>query len=112
MRVLDVGTGSGRLAREIVHILGSSVGVVGLDPSWRMMTAGRRRLNMRFVRGVAECLPFPDTQFDFVTMAYALRHVPDLDQTFAEYRRVLKPAGRLLLLEITRPPSMLGRALA
>ena len=45
-------------------------------------------------------------------MGYALRHVPDLDQTFEEYRRVLKPGGRLLLLEITRPASTLGLALA
>ena len=47
-----------------------------------------------------------------MTMGYALRHVPDLDQTFEEYRRVLKPGGRLLLLEITRPASTLGLALA
>jgi demethylmenaquinone methyltransferase/2-methoxy-6-polyprenyl-1,4-benzoquinol methylase len=112
MRVLDVGTGTGLLAREIVHLLGSSGRVVGLDPSWHMMTAGRRELNLRFVQGLGERLPFPDTHFDFVTMGYALRHVPDLDQAFEEYRRVLKPGGRLLLLEITRPASTLGLALA
>ena len=53
-----------------------------------------------------------DGSVDFVTMGYALRHVSDLDQTFDEYRRVLKPGGRLLLLEITRPASALGLALA
>ena len=56
-----------------------------------MMAAGRRALNLRFVQGLGERLPFPDGQFDFVTMGYALRHVPDLDQAFEEYRRVLKP---------------------
>ena len=112
MRVLDVGTGTGLVAREIVNILGSSDGVVGLDPSWRMMLAGRRRSNIRLVRGVGERLPFPDRHFDFVTMGYALRHVPDLDVTFEEYYRVLKPGGRLLLLEITRPTSAVGYALA
>jgi demethylmenaquinone methyltransferase / 2-methoxy-6-polyprenyl-1,4-benzoquinol methylase len=112
MDVLDVGTGTGLLAREIVHLLGSSGQVVGLDPSWNMMTAGRREQNLRFVQGLGERLPFPDRHFDFVTMGYALRHVPDLDQTFEEYRRVLKRGGRLLLLEITRPASTPGRALA
>jgi demethylmenaquinone methyltransferase / 2-methoxy-6-polyprenyl-1,4-benzoquinol methylase len=112
MHVLDVGTGTGLLAREILHVLGSSGCVVGLDPSWNMMAAGRRTLNLGFVQGLGERLPFPDTRFDFVTMGYALRHVPDLDQAFKEYRRVLKPGGRLLLLEITRPASRTGAALA
>ena len=112
MHVLDVGTGTGLLAREIAHVLGSSDRVVGLDPSWHMMAAGRRQLNIRFVQAVGERLPFPDDQFDFVTMGYAVRHVPDLDQTFEESRRVLKPGGRLLLLEITRPASTVGLALA
>jgi demethylmenaquinone methyltransferase/2-methoxy-6-polyprenyl-1,4-benzoquinol methylase len=112
MHVLDVGTGTGLLAREILHLLGSSGCVVGLDPSWNMMAAGRRELNLQFVQGLGERLPFPDALFDFVTMGYALRHVPDLDQTFAEYRRVLKPGGRLLVLEVTRPTSPLGLALA
>src|SRR4029077_9688081 len=49
MDVLDVGTGTGLLAREIVHLLGSSGKVVGLDPSWNMMAAGRREQNLRFV---------------------------------------------------------------
>jgi demethylmenaquinone methyltransferase/2-methoxy-6-polyprenyl-1,4-benzoquinol methylase len=112
MQVLDVGTGTGLLAREVIHLLRSSGRVVGLDPSWNMMAAGRRDLNLRFVQGLGERLPFPDTHFDFVTMGYALRHVPDLDQTFSEYRRVLKRGGRLLLLEITRPASRLGLMLA
>jgi demethylmenaquinone methyltransferase/2-methoxy-6-polyprenyl-1,4-benzoquinol methylase len=112
MHVLDVGTGTGLLAREIDHLLGSSGRVVGLDPSWNMMAAGRGELNLRFVQGLGERLPFPDRQFDFVTMGYALRHVGDLDRTFEEYRRVLKPGGRLLLLEITRPSSTLGLTLA
>jgi demethylmenaquinone methyltransferase/2-methoxy-6-polyprenyl-1,4-benzoquinol methylase len=69
-------------------------------------------LNIPFVQAVGESLPFPDGSFDAVTMGYALRHVPDLDQTFEEYRRVLKTGGQLLLLEITRPTSALGLKLA
>jgi len=112
MTVLDVGTGTGLLAREIVHVLDSADRLVALDPSWNMMAAGRREMNLRFVQALGERLPFPDGHFDFLTMGYALRHVADLDQAFAEYRRVLKRGGRLLLLEITRPKSTVGLALA
>ena len=112
MTVLDVGTGTGLLAREIATLLGTSGRVIGVDPSARMLIAGGRHLHGRCVRGLGERLPFATAQFDFVTMGYALRHVPDLDQTFAEYARVLKPYGRLLLLEITRPASAIGRLLA
>ena len=108
MHVLDVGTGTGLLAREAVQIVGASGRVVGLDPSMKMMEAGRGRLEMGRVQGLGERLPFADGRFDFVTMGYALRHVPDLDQTFLEYMRVLKPGGRVLLLEITKPRSFLG----
>ena len=59
------------------------------------------------VRGVAEHLPFPDAHFDFLSMGYALRHVSDLKRAFAEYRRVLKPGGTVLLPEISRPRSSL-----
>ena len=119
MRVLDVGTGTGLLASEIVHVLGRSGHLVGLDPSWKMMAASRRSnvafglgLGLVLVQGLGERLPFSNGSFDVVTMGYALRHVPDLDQTFEEYRRVLAPGGLLLLLEITRPASALGLALA
>jgi demethylmenaquinone methyltransferase / 2-methoxy-6-polyprenyl-1,4-benzoquinol methylase len=112
MHVLDVGTGTGLLAREISQIVGAPSLVIGLDPSSQMMIAGRARTGVRLVQGVGEQLPFPDAQFDFITMGYALRHVPDLDQTFEEYRRVLKRDGRILLLEITRPRSAAALALA
>jgi demethylmenaquinone methyltransferase/2-methoxy-6-polyprenyl-1,4-benzoquinol methylase len=112
MDVLDVGTGTGLVAREALHLVGSSGHVVGVDPSRKMMAAGRGQVPIAFVQGVGEQLPFPDGRFDFLTMGYALRHVPDLDQAFGEYRRVLRPGGRLLLLEITKPSSLLGRIVA
>ena len=112
MDVLDVGTGTGLLAREIVHVIGPAGRVVGVDPAFNMMAAGRDISTSPFVQGVGERLPFPDRRFDFMTMGYALRHVPDLDQAFEEYRRVLKPGGRVLLLEITQARSVIGMALA
>jgi len=113
MKVLDVGTGTGLLAREIAHVTGTSTGIVGLDPSRRMLMVGRNgQAGAALIEGVGEQLPFKEGSFDFVTMGYALRHVADLDQTFGEYLRALKPDGRLLLLEITRPASKLGLVLA
>jgi demethylmenaquinone methyltransferase / 2-methoxy-6-polyprenyl-1,4-benzoquinol methylase len=112
MTVLDVGTGTGLLAREISRLVGSSGRVIGVDPSARMLAAGGDHLHGRCIQGLGERLPFASARFDVVTMGYALRHVPDLDQAFSEYARVLKPNGRLLLLEITLPSSALGTLLA
>jgi demethylmenaquinone methyltransferase/2-methoxy-6-polyprenyl-1,4-benzoquinol methylase len=61
------------------------------------------------VRGRGEALPFRDDTFDMLSMGFALRHVPDLEVAFGEYRRVLKPGGRVLLLEVSRPPSRVSR---
>ena len=111
MSVLDVATGTGQVAREAANLIGSSGRLVGVDPSPAMMRAGRDRFSITLVQGVAERLPFCSSSFDFVLMGYALRHVGDLDETFREYLRVLKPGGRLLLMEITRPASAVGLAL-
>src|SRR6187401_2615570 len=109
--VLDVGTGTGLVAREAASIVGARR-VIGVDPSFQMMVAGRDRTDVRLVRGVGESLPFAAGTFDFVTMGYALRHVSDLDRLFAEYARVLRPGGQVLLLEISKPASAMGMAVA
>ncbi len=107
-----IGTGTGLLAREALALVGACGRVVGVDPSPGMMAVFRARASIGLVRGLGERLPFADRRFDFVTMGYALRHVGDLDEAFAEWRRVLKPGGRVLLLEITAPRSRAGRAVA
>jgi demethylmenaquinone methyltransferase/2-methoxy-6-polyprenyl-1,4-benzoquinol methylase len=107
MRVLDVAVGTGLVAKEAARIVGDAGSVVGVDPSAGMMAAAR---GLVLVRGRAETLPFADRAFDFVSLGFALRHVDDLEAVFSEFRRVLKPGGRLLVLEITRPESALGAA--
>ncbi len=72
-----------------------------------MLREARKGPCGKLVIGVGERLPFPDAAFDFLSMGYALRHVSDLRAAFAEYRRVLKPGGVVLLLEISRPRSPL-----
>lgn len=109
--VLDVACGTGVLAEHARRLVGASGRVVALDPSFGMLLRARARGAGHLARGRAEALPFVDASFDLVTMGYALRHVADLRATFAQYRRVLRPGGRLLVLEITRPASRLAHRL-
>ena len=104
--LLDVACGTGLVAVEAAKILGTAEKITGLDPSEGMLAIARSKLAAHFVLGRAERIPLADDSFDFITMGYALRHVTSLEETFREYRRVLKPGGKLLILEITKP---LGR---
>jgi len=109
MTLLDVATGTGQVARAATRILGGAGGVVGLDPSAGMLGQARRAHAGRLVRARAEAMPLRDDLFDMLSMGFALRHVTTLETAFAEYRRVLKPGGRVLLLEVSRPRSGLTR---
>lgn len=109
MRMLDVAVGTGLVAKEALRIVGDRGNVTGIDPSAGMMSAAGTGLSL--VRGRAESLPFAAASFDFVSLGFALRHLADLDRTFTEFRRVLRPGGRLLVLEITRPEGRLAAAL-
>lgn len=111
MGLLDVATGTGLCARAAASLGASSTEIVGLDRSFAMLRESRKFLSLQLVRGLAERLPLEDRRFDFLTMGYALRHVSDLGRAFREYYRVLKPGGKVLLLEITRPRSRAGQKL-
>ncbi len=107
-QVLDVGIGTGLVAREALALIGPQGALVGVDPSPGMM-AEVALPGVELVSGRAEALPRPDASCDFLSMGYALRHINDLSAAFAEFHRVLRPGGRLLVLEITRPASRRGR---
>ena len=111
MQVLDVATGTGLVARQAVEVTGSEDSVFGLDVSDRMLAEAQRTLGIYLIQGSAEQLPVADASFDFLSTGYALRHVFDLDATFREFHRVLRPQGTLLLLEISRPHTRLGQLL-
>lgn len=111
MTVLDVGSGTGLVAREAANLVGDPTRVTGVDPSPGMVQHARVPSGVRLLAGSAETLPFPDAAADFLCMGYALRHISDLTSAFAEFLRVLRPGGRVCLLEITRPDGAVSRAL-
>lgn len=112
MRLLDVATGTGLAAGAALSLGLSPSDVVGLDPSIGMLRENQKLRPVSLVQARGEKLPFADNSFDFISMGYALRHVEDLGMLFREFRRVLKPGGRMLIMEISRPQSRVGFALA
>jgi demethylmenaquinone methyltransferase / 2-methoxy-6-polyprenyl-1,4-benzoquinol methylase len=107
---LDVAGGTGDLAAGMAGQVGERGLVVLSDINAAMLEVGRKRLldrglmrNVRFSLANAECLPFEDASFDCVTIGFGLRNVTDKPAALASMRRVLKPGGRLLVLEFSKP---------
>ena len=107
MRLLDLATGTGAVARAASTM---TKNIIGADASIGMLLAGRAKQRFPLLLAKGERLPLRDASFDMLTTGYALRHFADLHTLFGECRRVLKPGGRLLILEITPPRSHFGRA--
>ena len=101
--VLDVATGTGAVAREVLDRYGCRV--VGIDQSPEMLAEARRRIGERVElhQGRAEALPFDDASFDGLTFTYLLRYVDDPAATLAELARVVRPGGRIAMLEFGLP---------
>lgn len=108
---LDIASGTGVLAMHAQRLVGPRGGVIAIDPSLPMLVEAEGRGVRNRVAGIAEQLPLADGSVDFISMGYALRHVQDLRITFAEYLRVLRPGGRLLILEMVPPTSRIGYGL-
>ena len=109
-RALDLATGSGDLAAGLARGLGERGHLVASDINARMLERGRDRLTdagfagrVGFVQADAQCLPFPDRHFHCVTIGFGLRNVTDQARALAEMARVLRPGGRLVVLEFSRP---------
>lgn len=109
-RVLDVASGTGDLARAMAQRVGETGEIVMTDINAAMLARGRERLtdagivgNVRHVLADAQYLPFEENHFDCVTISFGLRNVTDIPRALASMHRVLRPGGRLVVLEFSRP---------
>ncbi len=113
-KVLDLAGGTGDLTAKFSKIVGQSGQVILADINSSMLQVGRDKLrdlgivgNVDYVQANAQALPFEDNSFDVVTIAFGLRNVTDKDEALRSIYRVLKPGGRLLVLEFSKPDSEL-----
>lgn len=113
-RILDVASGTGDLAKEFARLTGPTGKVVMTDINEAMLAVGRDRLmdagiagNVEFSLADAEVLPFADNDFDRVTIAFGLRNVTDKAKALRSMYNVLKPGGKLLVLEFSHPQTPL-----
>ncbi len=109
-RFLDIATGTGDVAFEALRQQPGLALAVGADFTLPMMHAGQARAAGRPVRWAAADtlrLPFPDDTFDAVASGFLMRNVVDVAAALAEQRRVIRPGGRLLVLDVPRPPDTL-----
>ena len=107
-RILDIAAGTGTSS---VALQRSGAKVIAVDFSPGMIAEGRRRhKNIEFVEADAEKLPFGDNEFDAVSISFGLRNVNQPKIALAEMYRVLKPGGRVVVCEFSRPPVAIFRA--
>lgn len=108
-RILDLATGTADLALQVASH-DRTIEVTGLDPSRQMLAYGQRKLDastcksqIRLIEGDAQSLPFEDRSFDGVCMAFGIRNVPDRNKALTEMARVVRPNGRICILELSEP---------
>lgn len=109
MNVLDIAGGTGDLTMRFSRLVGPTGKVVLADINDSMLKVGRDKLydkgvtgNVEFVQANAEALPFPDNHFDVITIAFGLRNVTDKDAALRSMARVLKPGGKVMVLEFSK----------
>jgi len=107
--ILDIATGTGEVAIETIKKLENSK-VIGIDPSAQMLRLANKKCEspqyinkIMFVQGFAESLPFSDNSFDAITIAFGIRNTVNPLQSLTEMKRVLKPGGKVAILEFTIP---------
>ena len=109
MAVLDCAAGTGVMAAAAMALGVKRDDILCVDLSPGMLEVAKQKHGVQTLVATVDELPLEAAQYDFVTMGYALRHVKSLETTFAEYFRVLRPGGRVLILEITIPPKGFAR---
>lgn len=107
---IDVCCGTADWAIQMARQVGDTGRVIGLDFSQNMLNIGRQKVqknllaNIDLIEGDAMNIPYPDNSFDYATIGFALRNVPDIIRVLSEMRRVVKPGGQVVSLEVSKPP--------
>jgi len=117
-QVLDLAGGTGDLTRLYSKAVGDTGTVFLTDINAEMLSVGRDRLidagvvgNVKYIQANGECLPFPDNFFNCITIGYGIRNFTNKEAAMKELYRVLKPGGRFLILEFSKPNNeLLGKA--
>ena len=109
-RVLDLCCGTGKMIELECKAVGENTTVIGLDFNKEMLDVGNKNLNeslnnykFNLIQGDAMWLPFEDNTFDYITIAFGLRNIPDKTKSISEMYRVLKPGGKAVCLELSKP---------
>ncbi len=108
--VVDVACGTGDLTIAFGNKVGSDH-AIGIDFTYEMLPIARQKSRSRFLNGDAQCLPLPDACADVVSIAFGIRNVADPALAIREFRRVLRPGGRLIILEFSLPTNPVLRGL-
>lgn len=106
-KVLDVATGTGKLALELAKAVGERGEVIGIDFCQKMLDKVKKKENVELILATSEGLPFPEDTFDCATIGFALRNVVDMEKTIQEMMRVIKPGGKAVCLEFSHPRNWL-----
>jgi len=114
--ILDIATGTGDLAIMMADL--NAKKIIGLDLSEGMLAVGKEKINAKkldnlisMIQGDSENLPFSDNHFDAITVAFGVRNFENLDKGLAEILRVLKPKGKLVVLEFSKPEGFIMKSL-
>lgn len=115
-KVLDLCCGTGQMCLKLIKAHVRDISVTGLDFNDEMLKVARKKFDqlsdsygIDLVQGDILALPFPDKEFDVVTIAFGIRNISEKGKAFAEILRVLKPGGRVICLELSKPDMFIFR---
>jgi len=115
-KVLDLCCGTGQMCLKLIKAHVSDISVTGLDFNDEMLKIARKKFDhlsdsysIDLIQGDILALPFPDKEFDVVTIAFGIRNITEKGKAFVEILRVLKPGGRIICLELSKPDMIIFR---